>query len=360
MTRHDATSRPFVALYWDFENLHAALVEAQCGRGRVREARRALSSVQEPLVDVQSIVDFAASLRPARDQPRVRQLAIPWPVPRRAAARRDRPRADVSAGRGGQERRRHPAVPGRAGGRLRGFAHVGTVIVVGGDSDFMPLWRTSSRPPAVVLVGIGARANTNRHWAQELPRVPLLRHAGGGRSRSCRVPGVAGVTTDDADATLPLTAMPDPGARPPTVAATLSRRATIAPWPARTTSAKPPPPNGCARKASHSAEHVYDYVEHGGTAESAAQLGVPEHEVVKTLVMQDEASQPLVVLMHGDKTVSTKNLARAIGVQVGRAVQARGGATPQRLPGGRHLAVRISQGRAGLCAGNHPRVGRAS
>ena len=62
-------------------------------------------------------------------------------------------------------------------------------------------------------------------------------------------------------------------------------------------------------------EHVYDYVEHGGTAESSAQLGVPEHEVVKTLVMQDEAARPLVVLMHGDRTVSTKNLARAIGAK---------------------------------------------
>ena len=60
-------------------------------------------------------------------------------------------------------------------------------------------------------------------------------------------------------------------------------------------------------------EHVYDYVEHGGTAESARQLGVPEHEVVKTLVMQDEKAQPLIVLMHGDRQVSTKNLAREIG-----------------------------------------------
>ena len=59
-------------------------------------------------------------------------------------------------------------------------------------------------------------------------------------------------------------------------------------------------------------EHVYDYVDHGGTAESARQLGVDEHAVVKTLVMQDERAQPLIVLMHGDKTVSTKNLARAI------------------------------------------------
>jgi Cys-tRNA(Pro) deacylase len=62
-------------------------------------------------------------------------------------------------------------------------------------------------------------------------------------------------------------------------------------------------------------EHPYDYVEHGGTAESAAQLGVPEHAVVKTLVMQDEQAQPLVVLMHGDRQVSTKMLAREIGVK---------------------------------------------
>ena len=62
-------------------------------------------------------------------------------------------------------------------------------------------------------------------------------------------------------------------------------------------------------------EHPYDYVEHGGTAESARQLGVPEHEVVKTLVMQDDKAEPLIVLMHGDCQVSTKNLAREIGVK---------------------------------------------
>ena len=60
-------------------------------------------------------------------------------------------------------------------------------------------------------------------------------------------------------------------------------------------------------------EHVYDYVVHGGTAESARQLGVDEHAVIKTLVMQDERARPLVVLMHGDRQVSTKNLARQIG-----------------------------------------------
>lgn len=62
-------------------------------------------------------------------------------------------------------------------------------------------------------------------------------------------------------------------------------------------------------------EHPYDYVEHGGTAESARQLGADEHAVVKTLVMQDEKARPLIVLMHGDRQVSTKNLARQIGAK---------------------------------------------
>ena len=57
-------------------------------------------------------------------------------------------------------------------------------------------------------------------------------------------------------------------------------------------------------------EHEYEYVEHGGTEVSAISLGVDEHQVVKTLVMQDEAAKPLIVLMHGDRKVSTKNLAR--------------------------------------------------
>ena len=62
-------------------------------------------------------------------------------------------------------------------------------------------------------------------------------------------------------------------------------------------------------------EHVYEYVDHGGTEESSRQLGVSEHEVIKTLVMQDEQREPLIVLMHGDRQVSTKNLARAIGAK---------------------------------------------
>jgi hypothetical protein len=74
------------------------------------------------------------------------------------------------------------------------------------------------------------------------------------------------------------------------------------------------PATGFLRKHGVSfSEHPYAYEEHGGTAVSSAALGVPEHDVVKTLVMQDEAARPLIVLMHGDCKVSTKNLARAIG-----------------------------------------------
>ncbi len=61
--------------------------------------------------------------------------------------------------------------------------------------------------------------------------------------------------------------------------------------------------------------HRYDYEERGGTAVSARELGVDEHAVVKTLIMEDDAKRPVVVLMHGDREVSTKSLARALGVK---------------------------------------------
>lgn len=62
-------------------------------------------------------------------------------------------------------------------------------------------------------------------------------------------------------------------------------------------------------------ERPYDYVEHGGTGAYAAQAGVDEHRVIKTLIMEDDAGRPLVVLMHGDREVSTKELARFLGVR---------------------------------------------
>ena len=62
-------------------------------------------------------------------------------------------------------------------------------------------------------------------------------------------------------------------------------------------------------------EHSYEYLEHGGAQHSAQVLGLDPFAVVKTLIMQDEAAKPLAVLMHGNRTVSTKNLARQIGVK---------------------------------------------
>jgi hypothetical protein len=83
-------------------------------------------------------------------------------------------------------------------------------------------------------------------------------------------------------------------------------------------------------------EHPYEYLEHGGAQHSAAVLGFDPFTVVKTLIMQDQDAKPLVVLMHGNRKVSTKNLCP------------RGGQPPQWLSGGRHLAFWYAQGYAGV------------
>ena len=67
-------------------------------------------------------------------------------------------------------------------------------------------------------------------------------------------------------------------------------------------------------RIAHS-NHLYEYEEHGGTKVSSRELNVAEHAVVKTLVMEDEEKKPLIVLMHGDRKVSTKELARQVGVK---------------------------------------------
>lgn len=62
-------------------------------------------------------------------------------------------------------------------------------------------------------------------------------------------------------------------------------------------------------------DHLYAYEEKGGTAVSARELGVDEHQVIKTLIMEDENKKPLIVLMHGDRQVSTRELARTVGAK---------------------------------------------
>jgi len=102
-------------------------------------------------------------------------------------------------------------------------------------------------------------------------------------------------------------------------------------------------------------ESPYRYVEKGGTAVSAQELGVDEHSVVKTLVMEDEEKHPLIVLMHGDREVSTKEMARLMGV---KRVSPCTPETAHRHTGymvGGHFPVRRAQGDAYLHGGDHTR-----
>lgn len=102
------------------------------------------------------------------------------------------------------------------------------------------------------------------------------------------------------------------------------------------------------KKVSYT-EHPYDYVDHGGTAESSKQLGVPEHEVVKTLVMQDENARGLVVLMHGDCKTSTKNLARQIGCKLVEPCKPDVAQKKFGLHGGGYFTFWLAQADARLC-----------
>ena len=61
--------------------------------------------------------------------------------------------------------------------------------------------------------------------------------------------------------------------------------------------------------------HIFTYEEHGGTAQTAAELGIPEHQVIKTIVLVDNSHHGLIVLMHGDREISTRNLARQLGMK---------------------------------------------
>ena len=97
-------------------------------------------------------------------------------------------------------------------------------------------------------------------------------------------------------------------------------------------------------------QHPYEYEARGGTAVSARELGVDEHAVIKTLVMEDDAKKPLLMLMHGDCEVSTKNLARQLRRQDDRALRSRQRGPAFGLPGGRDQSVRHPADDAGVPA----------
>ena len=98
--------------------------------------------------------------------------------------------------------------------------------------------------------------------------------------------------------------------------------------------------------------YVYAYEEHGGTARFAECTGKPEHQVIKTIVLQDEHKKGLVVLMHGDKHISTRNLART-GLETHRAGNGGSGGEMDRIFGRRYVAVRYENRVAGLCGRKH-------
>lgn len=152
-----------VALYWDFENLHAGLAEAKYGEGVYSKPDNRFKP-QEPLVDVQAVVELGASFGPIainraygnwqwygryRDTLLQSAVELIQLFPPGSSAKNG---ADIKLCLDAAE-------------DISRFAHIGTVIIIGGDSDFMPVAqkiKTAGR----TLVGVGTRKNTNRHWAK--------------------------------------------------------------------------------------------------------------------------------------------------------------------------------------------------
>jgi uncharacterized LabA/DUF88 family protein len=154
--------KPSIALYWDFENLHASLSEARLGEGSYGKPDGRFK-LQEPLIDVQAIIDMAATYGPIainraycnwqffgryRDALLQGAMDLVQMFPPGGAAKNG---ADIRLCLDAME-------------DLARFDHIGTVMVVSGDSDFMPLAQ-KIKATGRTLIGVGSRKTTNRHWA---------------------------------------------------------------------------------------------------------------------------------------------------------------------------------------------------
>jgi uncharacterized LabA/DUF88 family protein len=162
MSRIDAAESRTVALYWDFENIHAGLCEEREPGSYARGDFR--FKPQEPLVNVQAVVDLAASFGPIainraycnwqffgryRDALLQNAVELVQLFPPGGAAKNG---ADIKLCLDATE-------------DIGRFAHIGTVIIVGGDSDFMPVSQ-KIKAAGGTLIGVGTRRATNRHWAK--------------------------------------------------------------------------------------------------------------------------------------------------------------------------------------------------
>ena len=190
-----------VALYWDFENLHAGLCDEQSGEGTYARPDNRFRS-QEPLVDVQAVVDLAASFGPIainraygnwqffgryRDALLQSAVELIQLFPPGGSAKNG---ADIKLCLDAAE-------------DIARFSHVGTVVIVGGDSDYMPVAQ-KIKAAGRTLVGVATRKSTNRHWAKSCHRFRYYENL---------VEGPAGDAPEPADAT---SAEPAPPLHAPT------------------------------------------------------------------------------------------------------------------------------------------------
>ncbi len=162
MNRHDRDHPPSVALYWDFENLHASLTDARQGEGAYNKPDGRFKA-QEPLVDIPAIMALAASFGPIA----INRAYCNWQY-------FGRYRDALLQGAVELIQLFSPGASAKNGADIRlcldamedlgRFDHIGTVVIVGGDSDFMPLTQ-KIKAAGRRLVGVGDRKSTNRHWA---------------------------------------------------------------------------------------------------------------------------------------------------------------------------------------------------
>ena len=163
MNKSDSEENKSVALYWDFENLHASLVEARFGEGAYNKPDGRFKA-QEPLMDVQAIVELASSFGPIA----INRAYCNWQY-------FGRYRDALLQGAVELIQLFSPGASAKNGADIKlcldavedigRFGHIGTVIIVGGDSDFMPVSQ-KIKAAGRTLIGVGARKSTNRHWAK--------------------------------------------------------------------------------------------------------------------------------------------------------------------------------------------------
>ena len=163
MSRNDSDANQSVALYWDFENLHASLSDSRLGEGSYNKPDGRFKA-QEPLIDVQAIVELAASFGPIA----INRAYCNWQY-------FGRYRDALLQGAVELIQLFSPGASAKNGADIKlcldavedigRFAHIRTIIIVSGDSDFMPVSQ-KIKAAGRTLIGIGARKSTNRHWAK--------------------------------------------------------------------------------------------------------------------------------------------------------------------------------------------------